>query len=263
MGFQQPPTLPDYAKLITSLNESTVQKWNPALYQILKNLIQAVQQSQDVIVNNAADVINNFSGGGLTSVAVDPAGAILGDGTPGGPLRVQVDGTTIQILADTLVASAGLTAFGVNFTQVWVNGSIGGGGLTISPNSTIGTISGVPNFVIAPIKIYCSAHQDDNGGVPNNGIATPTSSAELVFNTTGFPVIGTTSANIFFASVGNHNQTSLNEPVAALVAGALLNDYKGKDVIVRTTNTGNVTVTGNTIMNITTTVGVAYLLIPA
>ncbi len=59
MGFQVPPTLPDYSKLTFMLNNSGVQKWNPAVYDILKNLIAAVQQSQDTFVSTTIEEITN------------------------------------------------------------------------------------------------------------------------------------------------------------------------------------------------------------
>lgn len=92
MGFQQPPTLPDYSKLITSLNASNVQKWNPELYSIIKQLIQAVDQSQTVITNAPPPITNPTA-----AVSVDPLGAIYGDGTVPFPLGVKVDGVTIFI----------------------------------------------------------------------------------------------------------------------------------------------------------------------
>ncbi len=58
MGYQAPPTLPDYSKLIFMLNSSGAQQWNPAVYDILKQLIGAVKQSQDVISNNISEIIN-------------------------------------------------------------------------------------------------------------------------------------------------------------------------------------------------------------
>ncbi len=98
MSFQIPPTLPDYSKLTFMLNSSGVQKWNPDVYNILKNLIFAVQQSQTVV----SDSITAISGGS-TGVLVDPAGAILGDGAAT-PLKSNVDNTTVQIIANQLTA---------------------------------------------------------------------------------------------------------------------------------------------------------------
>jgi len=96
LGFQQPPVLPDYQKLKIILTNSGVQKWNPPVYDILSRLIDAVSQSQDVITSPAN-----------TDIIVDPNGAILGDGTTSGPLRVSVDGVTITIVGDQLVGAAG------------------------------------------------------------------------------------------------------------------------------------------------------------
>lgn len=64
MSFQVPPTLPDFSKLITSLNASNVQTWNPELHLILKQLIQASGQSQQVITGQAGGT--PFASDGLT-----------------------------------------------------------------------------------------------------------------------------------------------------------------------------------------------------
>ena len=96
MGFQIPPTLPDYSKLVFMLNSSGVQEWNPAVYDILKNLIAAVGQSQDVITTNITNA---------TLVNVSPTGALNGDGTLANPLAVKVDGITVNIVNDKLSSS--------------------------------------------------------------------------------------------------------------------------------------------------------------
>jgi hypothetical protein len=79
MGFQEPPTLPDYSKLVFMLNNSGVQKWNPAVYDILKNLIAAVQQSQGTLVDSTiADVVNNnIRNGTIIIPAVGGGGSIM------------------------------------------------------------------------------------------------------------------------------------------------------------------------------------------
>lgn len=141
MAFQQPASLPDYSKLVGTLNTSGVQKWNPALYDILKQLIGAVQQSQDVISTNLDTLSNNPSS--LTSVSVDAAGALSGDGTVASPLAVKVDGATITIVGDQLVASAPsspLLSIVANFP--------GGTGFV---GSTGTTISAIPGKVIVPL----------------------------------------------------------------------------------------------------------------
>ena len=256
MPFQVPPVLPDYSKLVAVLNQSGLQKANPPTYQILLQLIQAVQQSQNAIVGGN---VTNISGGGITSVAVDPNGAIIGDGV-GIPLACQVDGTTIQIIGDTLVATSGLVAFGVSAVNTFGGSVAGPGGFTVPPNTQLLLVSGVPGFVIVPFRIYVSAHQDDNSA--NNALWSPTTSCEVVYNTTGFPVIATGSATIFSAAVGTHNQTSINDTVASLVAGATLDAYLNKDVIVRTNNTINCVSTANKFINNVVTTSLAYLLVP-
>lgn len=67
MGFQPTPQLPDYQKLKMVLTNSGVQKWNPPTYDILSRLIDAVAQSQNVIINTtipdaSTTIINNLSG---------------------------------------------------------------------------------------------------------------------------------------------------------------------------------------------------------
>jgi hypothetical protein len=67
MGFQLPPTLPDYSKLNQVLNSSGMQKVNPPVYEILSRLIQAVQQSQDTFISNVITntVNNNITNGNI------------------------------------------------------------------------------------------------------------------------------------------------------------------------------------------------------
>lgn len=72
MGFKIPPTLPDYSKLNQVLNSSGMQKVNPPVYEILSRLIQAVQQSQDVIINTSIEeIVNNI----LSTNPITPSGA--------------------------------------------------------------------------------------------------------------------------------------------------------------------------------------------
>lgn len=61
MPFQPPPSLPDLNKLIPVLQNSGIQKDNPPLYQVIWNLIKAVQQGIDV---NAAKIENLESSNG-------------------------------------------------------------------------------------------------------------------------------------------------------------------------------------------------------
>ena len=79
MGFQIPPTLPDYSKLVFMLNSSGVQEWNPAVYDILKNLIEAVKQSQGVINNT----VTKITSAPIPVSCCDAAG--IGPTTPSGP----------------------------------------------------------------------------------------------------------------------------------------------------------------------------------
>jgi hypothetical protein len=256
MGFQQPPALPDYSKLLTSLNASDVQKWNPPLYNILKLLIQAVGQSQDVITKNAADVINNFA----SAVIVDPNGAILGDGTSGSPLKTNPDGTTIQIIANQLVATAGAVIFTSQASTPFFDSVAGASGFTVSPNTTVLTVSAVPGSVIIPLKFYLTSNKNDNGA--NNALWSPTTSLEAVYNTTGFPVIGNFSSDVFFGSVGTHNQSSLNSSVAVLAATSTLNEFINKSLIIRTNNTINCVSTANKFIENIGRVAVTYVILP-
>lgn len=77
MGFQSPPQLPDYQKLKLTLTNSGVQQWNPAVYQILFNLIDAVSQSQSVITGTTipaliSEILTSITTiiGGLNSVFI-------------------------------------------------------------------------------------------------------------------------------------------------------------------------------------------------
>jgi hypothetical protein len=107
MGFQLPPTLPDYSKLIAQLNSSGMQKVNPPIYEILTRLIQAVSQSQEVITTN---ITNNPPA--ADGVIVSPTGALDGDGTSGSPLAVRPDNVTVTINgSNQLVASASPQVF--------------------------------------------------------------------------------------------------------------------------------------------------------
>lgn len=250
MGFQQPPSLPDYSKLLFELNNSGAQKWNPAVYDILKKLIAAVQQSQNVIVGGTATA-SAFNG-----VLVDPNGAILGDGLAT-PLKCQVDGTTIQIIADTLVATSGLIAFGASSTTLFCNGVAGASGFSVAANTALLTIAPVPGSVIMPIAMYVSVNQNDNGH--NDALWSPNAAIDLVYNMTGFPVITTSSVQCLQTIVGSHLQTSINQPVAAMTAGATLDAFLGVGVIARTNNTSTSNSTANKFMHAGCAVAVAYL----
>lgn len=156
MGFQQPPSLPDYSKLTFMLNNSGVQKWNPAVYDILKQLIYAVQQSQNVITNDIAN-----SSGGLTSVSVDAAGALSGDGTPGSPLAVKVDGTTIAINGSDQLAV--LSAFPL-ITKEIIFSDATVKSWTTTPQTLV---TGVAKTLLIPIALFNYANII---GASNNSI---------------------------------------------------------------------------------------------
>lgn len=86
----------------------------------LLNKVEGSQKTTDTTVSRVVQAIEQAAaeqggGGGIVpgppppigpfpSVIVDPNGAILGDGTALNPLRCSVDGVTIQIVGNQLVA---------------------------------------------------------------------------------------------------------------------------------------------------------------
>lgn len=123
MGFQQPPTLPDYSKLIQVLNSSGLQLVNPPTYEIISRLIEAVKQSQDVIVNNTKVFVRD---------------ALEGDGTKAHPLNVLVDGTTIDINASNQLET------------------IGGGGTTLNSVLRALTETELLNMKTSPVTLLAA-----------------------------------------------------------------------------------------------------------
>lgn len=72
MGFQIPPTLPDYKKLQIILANSGVQSWNPPIFDILSRIIEAVGQSQSTLVGTTIEnIVNNV----LSTNPITPSGA--------------------------------------------------------------------------------------------------------------------------------------------------------------------------------------------
>lgn len=222
MSFQEPPSLPDYSKLTFELNTSGVQKWNPDLYNILKNLIAAVQQSQATLVNTT---IPNAA-----SLIVDPNGAILGDGTATNPLRASVDTTTISIVGDQLVATATPVMFELSGATPLFNGV---GALTLNPHTVFGTIAGIAGKVIVPISLYVTSNQNDAGH--NDAIWGATTGCEVLY--TALPqIVMTSSANLFFNIVGTTVKSSIDLMANVLFQGALFAAYEGLTVDIRTNN---------------------------
>jgi hypothetical protein len=171
MGFQQPPTLPDYSKLVTSLNASNVQKWNPELYSIIKQLIQAVDQSQTVITSTPPPVINPTA-----AVSVDPLGAIYGDGTVPFPLGVKVDGSTIFINAFDQIQAVAVLAISVATVSIDFNSVTG-----LAPNTTIATP--VANGTFG----YCYVLGWAYTGIKNGNTWTGGGNLQLRYNGTTIP----------------------------------------------------------------------------
>jgi hypothetical protein len=100
MAKTQVKVLAEYQRLKSRLNSSGAQKWNPAVYEILNQLIDFISQSQDVI--EEPKIIKPF--------IVDPLGALEGDGTEDTPLKVKVDNASITIDLITNVLKAVHTA---------------------------------------------------------------------------------------------------------------------------------------------------------
>jgi hypothetical protein len=134
MGFTPPPTLPDYQKLKVILANSGVQKWNPPTYDILSRLIDAVSQSQDVMVSSAPGFF------------VDPLGALNGDGTKSKPLSVNVDGTTISINGSDQLTASGSSP--VLSTSITLNTA------ALQANVNVLMLAAIPNKIIWPIAVH-------------------------------------------------------------------------------------------------------------
>ncbi len=187
MGFQLPPTLPDYNKLTAQLNSSGFQKVNPPVYEILSRLIQAVSQSQDVISTNIADI--------PSSVIVSPTGALSGDGTSGSPLAVKVDGVTVTINgSDQLVA--GGTPLIFRRQLILTDGQLNACGA--SANKTIQIIpAGGANTVIIPFHVTVQMTQVANAFLLGQTVQFTYSSAAGSLVVSGaVALFGTLTANI-------------------------------------------------------------------
>lgn len=152
MPFQQPPTLPDYNKLIAVLNSSGMQKVDPPVYEILSRLIQAVKQSQDVV----SQTINN-------NILVNVLTALAGDGSLVNPLRVLVDGVTVTVNgSNQLVASGGGTGQTVLENRVTINNAriiaLNSNPVVMVPAQGVGTIIQV---------LWCNSQYHPDPGSPN------------------------------------------------------------------------------------------------
>jgi hypothetical protein len=154
---------PDYKKLQAILLNSGLQRRDYALWQVISKLIDAVQQSQDFIVDQAIpDVADGISGVSGT-VVVDAAGALDGDGSAGNPLAARVDGTTITINGSNQLAG---DQYGYIFHAR--------GSLTAAQSKTLSTvpvavISGIANTIIVPINFI--GHHTQTGASSNNRVA--------------------------------------------------------------------------------------------
>ncbi len=174
--------LPDFQRLTFLLNSSGVQKWNPDIYSILNQLIFAVQQSQNVVVNkipsNASTIVvgNALSGDGSSAtplnvnvdgttvdvngsnqleslVVTDPAGALNGNGTPASKLAVSVDGTTIQINGSNQLISIPVGA--PILTQTF---TLSLGQMQTMSSSPVSVIPGVGGQKVVPIATVHKSH---------------------------------------------------------------------------------------------------------
>jgi hypothetical protein len=204
MGFQVPPTLPDYSKLTFLLNNTGVQKWNPAVYDILKNLIEAVQQSQNVItddITNIENIVNNLG----TPLTVDPAGAL---NSP--VLKVRVDGTSIIINGSNNLEGL-IHVASVSLTQGELNG------LSTTPKLAI---TGISNKVIFPIAVQWSATQVSAFNLAR--------SAQLIYNVGGAAALiaswpsSLNSIGAFTSNAGIAGTAALKTPDAALSASVYI-----------------------------------------
>lgn len=182
MGFQLPPTAPDFTKLLNTLNNSGVQKWNPPIYEILKTFITTAQQSQQYITNNATPF----------SLVTSPTGALNGDGTTANPLAVKVDGSTISINGSNQLVSlgAGISIFSATLS------------LTIAQVQSLDTVfvqivPGIANKIIWPLAVKSTVVMSGATGYAF------TTSATLVYNTTGTTAVTGAFPVAFATGAGN------------------------------------------------------------
>lgn len=61
MAFKPPPEQPDFASLITSLDNSKTQKSNYALYQTIYLLIQNLTRARDLLLNDLKNIDKEIS----------------------------------------------------------------------------------------------------------------------------------------------------------------------------------------------------------
>ena len=234
MGYQVSPTLPDYSKLVFMLNNAGVQKWNPAVYDVLKNLIEAVQQSQDVVVNS---VIPGAAGNALSTVSVNPAGALSGNGTISSPLAAIVDGTTIQINgSDQLTAILPYTPLvkRTEFTHTTLN-AWGGVEQTLVP--------GIGGSVLVPLYVSWKGIISTQSSTSSSGNFYHTGSVQNW--TSGTLITAGLAGNRFgsFASGGYNIQSAV--------------DLRGLGLtVVPTASTTGLVLTGNFVITI------AYMVVP-
>lgn len=160
MAFTELPTLPDYKKLKAILNQSGVQRSNPEIFDIIGKLIDAVGKSQSVFNSTI------IPASGLSSLLINPAGAIGGDGKSIG-LKVNVDGSTVTINgSDQLVASVtGVQLFAAVINNFHLSST--GDNLT-AQQFLANAIPAVAGKVIIPFIGYLAASMAGSGVYTTN-----------------------------------------------------------------------------------------------
>lgn len=157
MGFEASPVLPDYSKLIFKLNSGGIQQWNPPVYEVLKALIEAVQQSQQVFQSTIIPAALPAAFSGVT--VQDP---ISGDGFAT-PLGAKYDNTTIGLNGSgQLTALIGLQIYQAKRT--FTEGEIRS--LNTAP---ITVINHVANKLILPFASFWYVNQVAGFNVASSG----------------------------------------------------------------------------------------------
>lgn len=101
MVFRKPEAPPEFKNLLTVLNNSGIVRDNPALYQVIKGLIDNANKLLGVV-----NLIVPTEGTENVNVTGVVAGVALeGQGTPESPLNVRFDGTTVDVNASNQLES--------------------------------------------------------------------------------------------------------------------------------------------------------------
>lgn len=229
------PTIqPNFARLLSTLNQTGLQTESPATFDILSQLIKAMIQSQQVTAQSS------FNG-----VVVSPTGALQGNGTTTNPLLVLVDGTTVQINgSDQLTATASSPFFlQQGFFQLQ-----GTGPLSLAANTVFMTVAAVPGKVIIPLALWGTSNQNDNGN--SNALWSGVSSIECAYALDGTNTLWTSNLGFTQNVVGTHNQTVSELRTVTRSDGSNKNRFINNALLIMTSNAaGLVSTSGKFISN--------------